>query len=106
MSLEEHLKFFYDRECTVEMASLTFPEDSAVRAGLSGQEIRYIKNVKEDKIIRLKLISEDSSLTIQTPPTIVPGQVNQVVFTWSPPANRKVALKTPIKIVGDRIIMP
>lgn len=104
VATEKLIRFYYDRECTEEMVDFIFKEP--VEVGDSDKLTRYMKNVGFDLLKGITLTPMDPEAKIQNIRQLKPGEIGEVVFSWSPNKERRIALNTDVIISYRRIIEP
>jgi len=98
----KRLRFYYDAECTHEMADFVFSEP--VQNGTTGRIVRYMRNVSQDLLRNIRILPRDVEASVQNPPLLESGAVGEVVFTWSPSVERETPLDTSVSIQFNRVI--
>lgn len=104
MEEDKALKLYHDENCLFEMVNIKFHEPT--RAGEVGEEEGFVKNTSSDELRNIMIKAESPEVSVQLVPiTLQAGEERKVIFTWSPPKDKKKALKTPVNLSWDRIIL-
>lgn len=101
---DKELKLYHDENCLFEVTDIKFHEPT--RAGEVGEQEGFVKNVSTDEIRNIKITAGDKEVRIvDTPTALQANEVKKIVFIWEPSKERIKALKTPVDLSWDRIIL-
>lgn len=95
------MKFFRDKGCKAEEKDVvTFGE---VEVGTSGRVSLWLKNDSNGLLRKIKISCSDSDVAVKSPGGLNPGEVVEVVFTWTPPLELRRGLHADVKVEGEEL---
>lgn len=95
------MKFFRDEDCKVEAReAVAFGE---VEVGTSGRVSLWLKNDSAGLLRKIKVSCSDKDVAVKSPGVLKPGEVAEVVFTWTPPPELRKGLHADVAVEAEEI---
>ena len=95
------MKLFQDKDCKVEAkGSVEFGE---VQVGTSGHVPLWLKNDSQGLLRKIKILCSDKNVAVKHVDVLHPGEVCEVVFTWTPPLEMRKGLHADVAVEAEEI---
>jgi hypothetical protein len=95
------VKLFKDRDCRVEAKdAVTFGE---VEVGTSGSVSLWLKNDSQGLLRKIRVSCSDPDVAVKSPGVLKPGEVCEVLFTWTPPVELRKGLHADVTVEAEEV---
>lgn len=95
------MKLFKEKECRVEAKdALMFGE---VQVGTYECMSLWLKNDSGGLLRKIRVSCSDPNIAVKGPDVLKPGEVVEVVFTWTPPLELRKGLHADVKVDAEEI---
>jgi hypothetical protein len=95
------MKLFKDKDCRIEARdAVAFGE---VEVGTCGSMSLWLKNDSAGLLRKIKVSCLDQNVAVKSPGGLNPGEVAEVVFTWTPPLELRRGLHADVRVEGEEV---
>lgn len=95
------MKLFKDKECKVEAKdAIMFGE---VQVGTCELASLWLRNDSQGLLRKIRISCSDPNVAVKSPQDLKPGEVSEVVFTWTPPLELRKGLHADVKVEAEEV---
>jgi len=95
------MKLFRNKSCEFEAKdAIAFGE---VEVGTCGSVSLWLKNDSAGQLRKIRVSCSDKDVAVKSPGILKPGEVAEVLFTWTPPVELRRGLHADVKVEGEEV---